>query len=65
MTPRNIFLTGGTGYMGSRLIPLLLARGPKVRALARKGSEVRAVENPAKGIRTIEVPEIRKTSGAS
>jgi uncharacterized protein YbjT (DUF2867 family) len=39
VTPRNVFLTGGTGYMGSRLIPLLLARGHKVRALARKGSE--------------------------
>ncbi len=39
MTPRNIFLTGGTGYMGSRLIPLLLARGHKIRALTRKGSE--------------------------
>jgi len=39
VNPRNVFLTGGTGYMGSRLIPLLLARGHKVRALARKGSE--------------------------
>jgi uncharacterized protein YbjT (DUF2867 family) len=39
VTPRNIFITGGTGYMGSRLIPLLLARGHKIRALARKGSE--------------------------
>jgi len=39
VTPRNIFLTGGTGYMGSRLIPLLLARGHKIRALTRKGSE--------------------------
>jgi uncharacterized protein YbjT (DUF2867 family) len=36
---RNIFITGGTGYMGSRLIPLLLQRGHKVRALVRKGSE--------------------------
>lgn len=39
MNPRNVFLTGGTGYLGSRLIPRLLARGHKVRALARKGSE--------------------------
>jgi uncharacterized protein YbjT (DUF2867 family) len=36
---RNIFITGGTGYMGSRLIPLLLRRGHRVRALVRKGSE--------------------------
>jgi len=39
VTPRNVFLTGGTGYMGSRLIPLLVARGHKIRALTRKGSE--------------------------
>ncbi len=35
----NVFLTGGTGYLGSRLIPLLLSRGHRVRALVRKGSE--------------------------
>lgn len=34
-----IFLTGGSGYMGQRLIPLLLARGHEVRALVRPGSE--------------------------
>jgi uncharacterized protein YbjT (DUF2867 family) len=39
VNPRNVFITGGTGYMGSRLIPLLITRGHKVRALARKGSE--------------------------
>ena len=32
-------MTGGTGYIGSRLIPLLLDRGHAVRALCRKGSE--------------------------
>jgi uncharacterized protein YbjT (DUF2867 family) len=36
---RRIFITGGTGYMGSRLIPLLAARGHEVVALARTGSE--------------------------
>ena len=35
----NVFLTGGTGYLGSRLIPILLSRGHRVRALVRKGSE--------------------------
>jgi len=39
MTSRNVFITGGTGYVGSVLIPMLLDRGHKVRALARKGSE--------------------------
>lgn len=32
---RTVFLTGSTGYMGSRLSRLLLSRGHYVRALAR------------------------------
>lgn len=36
---RRIFITGGTGYMGSRLIPLLAERGHEVVALVRPGSE--------------------------
>ena len=35
----QIFLTGGTGYLGRRLIPLLTERGHGVTALARQGSE--------------------------
>ena len=34
----NVFITGGTGYIGQRLIPELLARGHVVRALVRNGS---------------------------
>lgn len=34
-----VFITGGSGYMGRRLIPLLLVRGHQVRALVRPGSE--------------------------
>jgi uncharacterized protein YbjT (DUF2867 family) len=34
-----VFITGGTGYIGSRLIPLLLQRGHAVKTLVREGSE--------------------------
>ncbi len=36
---RRVFITGGSGYMGRKLIPLLLERGHEVRALVRPGSE--------------------------
>lgn len=35
----RIFVTGGTGYIGSRLIPMLAARGHEVVALVCPGSE--------------------------
>lgn len=35
----NVFVTGGTGYLGRPLIGQLLARGYQVRALVRAGSE--------------------------
>ncbi|HWX39685.1 MAG TPA: NAD(P)H-binding protein [Blastocatellia bacterium] len=41
MVNREIFIAGGTGYVGQRLIPELLSRGHNVRALTRKGSEGR------------------------
>ena len=44
-----IFITGGTGYIGKRLIKKLVARGYDVTALVRKGSEKRL----PKGVRAI------------
>jgi uncharacterized protein YbjT (DUF2867 family) len=39
VAPPDVFVTGGTGYLGRRLIPLLARRGRRVRALVRPGSE--------------------------
>src|ERR1041385_2303044 len=36
-----VFIAGGTGYMGRRLIPQLLQHGFTVRALVRPGSETK------------------------
>ena len=38
-TPRRIFVTGGTGYLGCHLLPELVQRGHEVTALVRSGSE--------------------------
>jgi uncharacterized protein YbjT (DUF2867 family) len=35
----KIFVTGGTGYIGSRLIPSLVRRGHQAKTLVRRGSE--------------------------
>src|SRR6266478_6292907 len=37
MIIRNVFITGGTGYVGRALIPRLLERGHSVRALVPRG----------------------------
>ncbi len=39
MDSHNVFLTGGSGYIGGALVPALTARGHAVRALVRPGSE--------------------------
>ncbi len=50
---RHVFVTGGTGYLGRRLVAALAQRGHTVSALARPGSEekvpagVRAVRGDA------------------
>jgi uncharacterized protein YbjT (DUF2867 family) len=38
---RRVFITGGTGYIGTALIPILLERGHRVRALVRPGSKAK------------------------
>lgn len=38
---RNVFVTGGTGYLGRFLIPELIRRGHAVNCLVRAGSEQR------------------------
>jgi uncharacterized protein YbjT (DUF2867 family) len=38
MQSREVFVTGGTGYIGSRLLPMLVTRGHSVTALARAQS---------------------------
>ena len=43
MTGNKVFLTGSTGFLGSRLAAELLRRGHRVRALVRAGSESRVV----------------------
>jgi uncharacterized protein YbjT (DUF2867 family) len=38
---RRVFIAGGTGYIGMGLIPILLERGHRIRALVRHGSKAK------------------------
>lgn len=47
----KVFVTGGTGYVGRHLIPVLIKKGYSVTALVRKGSDITNLKN--KGVRLI------------
>jgi uncharacterized protein YbjT (DUF2867 family) len=57
----DVFLTGGTGFMGSSLAKELLRRGHRVRALVRPGSESRL----ATGCEAVRGDAMRAESYAS
>jgi len=41
VTRRDVFVTGGTGYIGRRVVATLVERGHRVRALVRPASQLR------------------------
>jgi nucleoside-diphosphate-sugar epimerase len=45
VTPRTVFVTGGTGYLGRELISALVERGHHVIALVRPQSVTKLPEN--------------------
>jgi nucleoside-diphosphate-sugar epimerase len=49
---KTVFVTGGTGFIGGRLVALLVARGVEVRALARSRSGLEKI----KALGAIPVP---------
>src|ERR1044072_9037273 len=48
--PREVFVTGASGYIGRSLIQKLTARGHAVRALVRRGSEGKLPPGPLPGL---------------
>ncbi len=45
-TPQDILLTGASGYVGGRLLPLLLERGHRIRCLTRRASTESNFDSP-------------------
>ena len=56
MSAGRVFVTGGTGYIGRRLIPALPTRGFTVRALVRNPTEERVAKLQALHPNLVVVP---------
>lgn len=56
--PQTIFVTGGTGYIGRALLPLLVARGHHVLSVVRPGAEARLPS----GVRAVVANALRTDS---
>ena len=41
---KEVFVTGGSGFVGQNLIPMLIEKGYKVKALARSVQAIQKVE---------------------
>lgn len=61
MTPRRVFVAGGTGYIGRRFIRGLILRGHTVRALAREGS----IQKLPKGVEVVKGSALERQTYAS
>jgi uncharacterized protein YbjT (DUF2867 family) len=58
--PRDVLVTGGTGYIGTRLVSALFSRGHRVRVLTRAGSAHRV----AAGARAVVADVLDESSVA-
>lgn len=58
----NILLTGATGYIGKRLLPLLVAQGHRVICCVRDKDRFYLAENLAQQVQVIEVDFLNKES---
>ncbi len=61
----KIFLTGGTGFVGKRILRDLLEKNYQVRCLVRQGSEQKLVSYQAKGVEVIhgDVTDLNSLEG--
>jgi uncharacterized protein YbjT (DUF2867 family) len=60
----SVLLTGATGYVGGRLLPLLEATGSKVRCLARRPENLRDRTGPETVVVAGDVLDIESLNGA-